>query len=453
MTTATLPASADSSERKAAVEQQQTGAVEKAAGATDKPTAVVKKTSKPRIDCIDGCRFALIFPIVVAHFIKYGTSRPFLLKLLTQENVLVGGFFVISGYVTGYTSTNLRELSVDKKRLAWPELFFWQKVMGYYPLHFIISTMFAPMFIAVDRWYKNPWSTTRFHACLNYSLMQAWFPSEAEIWNPPTWFLSALTFGNFAMPTFVLPPVAGLSKDGLKKLVAGLGCMSLLQKLSYSQAWQYQCRGNWVCQPSQPYLWNSTRFHPVWALVELTMGIAAAREVMLDEPINTQEAPKLRNPLWLFLASYATLGLRLSSRLNFNDALIRSGMFIPLYLKFLQTIHRDCLTASPHMITRFFGSKTLTWLGSLAFPMFLLHGPIGQLFYKKAIATRLWGRIMPHSFFPAYLAIVMIASHIVNEGVVKNKTVSKIAAAVAQFLAKRTNGMLQDVTKEHGGKA
>ncbi|CAE7556965.1 unnamed protein product, partial [Symbiodinium necroappetens] len=26
------------------------------------------KVSKPRIDCIDGCRFALVFPIVIAHF-------------------------------------------------------------------------------------------------------------------------------------------------------------------------------------------------------------------------------------------------------------------------------------------------------------------------------------------------------------------------------------------------
>ena len=26
---------------------------------------------KPRIDCIDGCRFALVFPIVVAHFARF----------------------------------------------------------------------------------------------------------------------------------------------------------------------------------------------------------------------------------------------------------------------------------------------------------------------------------------------------------------------------------------------
>ena len=28
------------------------------------------EVSKPRIDCIDGCRFALVFPIVIAHFAR-----------------------------------------------------------------------------------------------------------------------------------------------------------------------------------------------------------------------------------------------------------------------------------------------------------------------------------------------------------------------------------------------
>jgi len=126
------------------------------------------------------------------------------------------------------------------------------------------------------------------------------------------------------------------------------------------------------------------------------MGIAAVREVMLDEKVD-QEKPRL-NPLWLFLASYASLALRLT-RLNFNDAMIRTCVFVPLYTKFLTTIHRDCVSAEPAAITRFLGSKFMSRLGALAFPMFILHGPIGQLFYKKKIATKLWGRVMSNGSF------------------------------------------------------
>eukprot|EP00401_Gymnodinium_catenatum_P083128 CAMPEP_0117621840 /NCGR_PEP_ID=MMETSP0784-20121206/87839_1 /TAXON_ID=39447 /ORGANISM="" /LENGTH=448 /DNA_ID=CAMNT_0005425773 /DNA_START=71 /DNA_END=1417 /DNA_ORIENTATION=+ len=398
------------------------------------------KVSKPRIDCIDGCRFALVLPIVIAHFARFSTKNRTLLKLLTQENVLVGGFFVISGYVAGYTATKLGERSADEKKLVRPELFFWQKVMSYYPLHFLVSTAFAPMFVMVERWYNTPWQTTAFRAFLNYTLLQAWFPKEAEIWNQPTWFLSALSFSNLTMPA-ILPRVAALSKNGLQKLFYALTSVSVLQKLSYSETTRFHSREIATTQPMYPLIWNLTRFHPFWALIEMTMGIAATRDVMLD----TEDDKKKRhmNPMLYFIASYASLGLRLTP-LDFNDAIIRSTLFVPLYTKFLTALHRDCLSEKPAAITRFFGSKLMTQLGSLAFPMFILHGPIGQVFYKKAVAKRLWGRAMPRAFFPVYLAIVLVTSHLLNESFVKNKTVQRLAGKLAQLLADHTQGMLQD---------
>lgn len=442
-----MPGSADGTE-KSGVEGENAGEVQQSSDSGQKETKVTTLKAvrlKPRIDCIDGCRFALVFPIIIGHFIKFGTENRLLLKLLTQENVLVGGFFIISGYVSGYVATNVGETKADLKKLENPELFFWQKVMSYYPLHLLVSTAFAPMFVMIDRWVKNPWSTTGLHALLNYSLMQAWFPSEAEIWNPPTWFLSALTFANAMMPTVILPRVASLSKDGLHKLLRALHAMALLQKLSYSQAWQFYCRGGYTCKPSSPHLWNVTRFHPFGALLEITMGIATVRDVMLDD--KEQQQNSVANPLWWFLASYASLGLRLT-RLNLNDALIRSLLFIPLYSRFLTTMHRDCLRDRPALITRFFGSRLMTWLGSLAFPMFIIHGPLGQLFYKKAVATRLWGRVMPKQFFPVYLFLVMLSGVVLNEGFVRNKAVQRWSASAAKSLAKLTEGMLQDGARQ-----
>jgi len=53
----------------------------------------------------------------------------------------------------------------------------------------------------------------------------------------------------------------------------------------------------------------------------------------------------------------------------------------------------------------------LTWAqGTLSFPIFILHGALGQLFYKKIIATKVWGKVMGLDFFPAYVAIVLLAS-------------------------------------------
>lgn len=401
---------------------------------------VAKPASKPRIDAVDGCRFALVLPIVVAHFARFGTSNKTMLKLLTQENILVGGFFVISGYVAGYVATKMGERQADEKKLANPELFFWQKVMSYYPLHFVVSTVFAPMFIWAERQFNTSWQTVSFRAFLNYTMLQAWFPKEAEIWNQPTWFLSALTFSNLTMPTFVLPQVAHLSKNGLRKLMGGLTAMSVLQKLSYSETSAFHSHHLVAKHRQYPLIWNLTRFHPFWALVEMTMGIAAARDVMLDTEEDKKRKP---NPLVYFVAAYSSLLLRLTS-FDFNDAMIRGTLFVPLWTKFLCELHRDCLRKDQSEITKFFGSPLMSQLGSVAFPMFICHGPIGQIFYKKVVARKLWGQPMPHSFFPVYLLITLLVSHVLNEHFVKNKVVGKVAGKVAQWLADRTSGLLQD---------
>ncbi|CAE7682684.1 unnamed protein product [Symbiodinium microadriaticum] len=143
------------------------------------------------------------------------------------------------------------------------------------------------------------------------------------------------------------------------------------------------------------------------------------------------------------MAAYASLGLRLT-KFDFNDAIIRGLIFVPIFTKFLTQMHRDALSANPAAITRFFGSKPMATLGSIAFPMFILHGPIGQIFYKKVLAKRIWGAPMPTSFFPFYLLICLGLSHLTNEYFVKNKKVSAIAGKVAQFLGNWTEGMLRD---------
>ena len=88
--------------------------------------------------------------------------------------------------------------------------------------------------------------------------------------------------------------------------------------------------------------------------------------------------PDPRNPLWLFLAAYASLGLRLT-KFDFNvgssdnsdmlrcfrllrelfggpvwagplgceDAIIRGLIFVPIFTKFLTQMHRDALSANP----------------------------------------------------------------------------------------------------------
>lgn len=229
----------------------------------------------------------------------------------------------------------------------------------------------------------------------------------------------------------------------MQKLLGALWGVSLLQKVSYSETARFHSSKEHPVDGKvmMPLIWNLTRFHPIWALFEMTTGIIAVRHVMLDTEEEKKKKPM--NPIWMFLAAYSSLLLRLT-RFDFNDAIIRGVLFVPLFTEFLTAMHRDALTSQPSAITRFFGGKVMATLGSLAFPMFIVHGPIGQIFYKKAIAKKLWGKPMPHAFFPFYLAICLGLSHLVNEYFVKNKSVGAVAGKVAQKLASWTEGMLRD---------
>merc|ERR1719461_1808483 len=75
-----------------------------------------------------------------------------------------------------------------------------------------------------------------------------------------------------------------------------------------------------------------------------------------------------------------------------SDMLTRAVVFIPLFLLFLMAAHRASVQPKvTDPLVKLLSSKFLVMLGGLAFPIFVVHGPLGQLFYKKIVATKLWG--------------------------------------------------------------
>merc|ERR1711976_568297 len=107
--------------------------------------------------------------------------------------------------------------------------------------------------------------------------------------------------------------------------------------------------------------------------------------------------------------------LRATGVIQLSDMLTRALIFMPLFLRFLMSAHRaSVLPKVTDPICKLLSSKLLVTLGNFAFPIFVVHGPLGQLFYKKIIATKLFGGplhvICGPWFFYAYLAIVVAAA-------------------------------------------
>lgn len=430
------------------VDQQQLGIASKlndllAVKLEDKNIEIVgepkkqERVSKPRLPSLDSLRFFLISYITVGHFISFATQDLTVIKLFAQVNVWVGAFFVLSGYVAGYTATELDKYAASPR--IKPEFdYFVGRVAGFYPLFLLVQVLFGGMFVAVDSFYNGPLAASM-HGFLSTTLLQAWFPAHAEIWNAPTWFLSALAFAMLILP-HVLPMIASMRKKGLKILLLSLISLSLISKISYSYDLNTWFIFEGLVSPrNHPnmLLWNITRFNPFYCLLEVLMGVVASRLVMTDSlEGNNTNTTTTQSALWPAVGLIAITIARAFGVLQLNDALTRGLLFVPLFIVLLMQLHRNTIRKTEHRFSfvEFLSHPWLAYLGVISFPIFILHGPIGQVFYKKVVATTLWGNIMPESFFSCYLAIVFLCAMAVQKFFVENKAVSASVAHMTRVV-------------------
>ena len=404
--------------------------------------ANAKAKGKPRVPALDSIRFFLIAYIGVGHFIACATKNALTLASFSQVNVVVGAFFVLSGYVAAYTTTELGAYEATMSRLSPSPKYIVSRVMGFYPLYFVVNALFAPMFLYADSFYNGPIAAVA-HGLMTFTLSQAWFPMHAELWNAPAWFLSALAFALTAMP-FALPPIAKFKRKDLRNAFAVLVGMSLIAKLAYSYdlaAWGFmegimtpKAHPNWL-------YFNSVRFSPLNALIDVLMGAVAARSVMIDTA-SGESVPKVNKLLACsatpLVAMVGFLAARALGIVAINDALSRT-VFTILFSMFAVNIHREtvCKEKSGSLVSNILSWKPLVYLGTISFPIYILHGPIGQVFYKRVVANKLFGKVFTQypQFFPVYCLIVLVAAAITHEVFIKNKKVQEISKVVEEKVA------------------
>jgi peptidoglycan/LPS O-acetylase OafA/YrhL len=349
------------------------------------------KTAKPSIISLTSIRFFLIVSIVLGHFVHVAIKDPFLLKLLKQHNMLVGGFFVLSGYLLTYAYSEFNSSNTRPMPLG---SFVFNRLSRVYPPYAFSLLLFIPMFIYVDLHYNYGWETLS-HALCVFTLTQAWIPDWGTLWNSPTWFLSALLFCNILFP-LILPKICTFSREKLFKLWIIVALTHLAINLWYSQKAGVAIMEGMERDNS----WSDFfRFFPVWNFLDFFLGVITARLYMMrPNPVCDTKAKVL--PL-VFLALIIGF-IVLRAYIPINDMLSRSAVFIPLCCAFI-----FYLTPDKGPLASLFKLKPLIYLGEISFAIYIIHAPIGQLFYKKVIAKQLW--TTPPSFI-TYCLVVLAAS-------------------------------------------
>ena len=234
-----------------------------------------------------------------------------------------------------------------------------------------------------------------------------------------------------------------MDKKALRRTATWLTIISLLPKIGYM--YDFGCLGiseGWTSPKAHPNLavFNMQRFSPVLIAAEVLIGAVACRLVMLDGASDDEAKPVSTNAMSTFGPLVAIVGLltaRASGLLEVSDMFVRPLLFIPLFLRLLMATHRN--TVRPDVVdplVKALNSKLLVGLGGLAFPIFVVHGPLGQVFYKKLIAKKLFGQVLAGpGYFALYLGSVMALSWILQKTFMTNKSVGQWSKKSAESLA------------------
>jgi peptidoglycan/LPS O-acetylase OafA/YrhL len=183
---------------------------------------------------------------------------------------------------------------------------------------------------------------------------------------------------------------------------------------------------------------NSVRFSPFHALMDVLLGAIAARSVMVDTT-DGESVPK-QHPIMAcsatpLIAMLGFLAARAFGVIAVNDPLSRT-VFTVLFSMFAVNIHRETVREGGEgsLVSKILSWEPLVYLGTISFPIYILHGPIGQVFYKRVVANKLFGKVFTQypQFFPLYCLIVLVAAAVTHELFIKNKKVQEVSGAVTQ---------------------
>jgi len=425
---------------------------------------------KKRLGFLDGLRGLLVGYICVGHFAGCVISSPALLAALCQVNVAVGGLFVISGYAAMYSASSFdgNHPKVDLAKVEPCIGYTARRIAAFYPLHLIALVLFGPL-LAMGELSYNSVSETAFRAVISVLLLQSWFPMRAEVFNSPTWFLSALGFALLVLP-YALIQLSRLSRKGLRICIATCAALSALCKFSYSVEvpGSFQLFDALTSGKLHPNLmaWNATRFSPFGAMLEVITGAAAARLPLLDrvqrrshtdsdggDGSSASSVSRTESALvpMILVGVLVVLRAYFSPQYGVNDGIARSLVFLPAFLSLLVRLHRltdNDLENSPTVSLT--AAPALRWLGTISFPLFIVHAPLGQVLYKRAIASKLWGSALTNRplVFVGWIVACLVLAQAAHRYIIRSKRVQAASESAAQSITRLLTSQPEEIEKE-----
>ncbi len=359
--------------------------------------------SPQKLDALTGIRFFAAFLVVCFHVgvSPIGKVSAPAAQIAMKGHAAVGLFYVLSGFVLAYNYLDRRVSYKD---------FLLARFARIYPVYFLALLLSLPAWALHTRQEHD-----FFNLALSFvtvpTLIQAWWPGTALLWNAPAWSLSVEAFF-YCMFPLVLVAFRNASARRLRVTVAAAVATTFAINIVYLLG-QHAPWRDLANRP--PDVWTRlettsalgvVNFNPLLRFPEFVAGVA------LGALFLKRGAQALGGVAWLpdVLASgVLVLSLSIAALPQFVPyPILHNALFLPLWCLLVYSL------AGSRILCRALGCGWLIVLGEISYGMYILQQPVSQwfkLFMLKVGHLTIQGDYPDLGMFLTYSVVLTVASY------------------------------------------
>ena len=350
-----------------------------------------------KLDALTGLRALAALAVFAQHFMRIMEIK---VNLGPIGGIAVSFFFVLSGFILVYVYKGRLTGSTTPK-------FYFTRFARIWPLHIACLLLMAWLTLRVLPQSDWPWMRSFAH----WSLLQSWYPSAnwMTCYNGVAWTISTEAFFYLMFPLLLLGTTRQFCIKYACLFPLTFGAMIWMAN-TVEPASSVQSIANASLVPS-----NIVQFFPPFRLLEFMTGMAAgmiflARHAATETAVNSKtkwtiaKATALESlvfalsllsfqvlfvcGLFRYLHSFETTGQALIYWFSFSGGMFFHAAAIYVFAR------------SQGLISRFFGSRAMVFLGEISFAFYMIHFTLIQL-----VKEEFW---VGTNFSIAYFAVLTL---------------------------------------------
>jgi peptidoglycan/LPS O-acetylase OafA/YrhL len=322
----------------------------------------------PALPALTGLRFVAALVVVLFHsqFLIVGLSSSGLhaAHLIQSGYIGVSVFFVLSGFILAYTYV-LPGGGLRGTRGA----FWFARFARIYPVYVLALLFSLPLFLDISIWHPVGVMHLRDvirAAVLTPTLLQAWTPKKAWMWDGPAWSLSVEAFFYLLFPYAAM----SISRQPLKRVLrtgALLGVCVLAGPVLFALR---TSSGVWKITPSVYGPWvAAVKFLPLFHLPEFLIGVCAGVIFINRRALDSNR----REFAWVTFASAVAIVAVLTVSNQIPYLLLHDGLLAPLVAVLIYG-----LATGGGIIGRMLSIRWMQLLGGASYSLYLFHSPLNS---------------------------------------------------------------------------